>query len=161
MIDVVAAIIRDNENRVLIAQRNLKKEHGGFWEFPGGKVEEKETRKQAIVREIREELDIDIRADRIFCQIPFHYPDGKEINLIGIECTMLNTKMKLKEHEAIEWVKIDELHKWKLTLPDVGISAILREGLKNKDEKPSYVRFTKGDFEEVPEFLTKDEVIMY
>ena len=50
MIDVVAAVFRDDENRVLIAQRNIKKDHGGFWEFPGGKVEEKETRKQAIVR---------------------------------------------------------------------------------------------------------------
>ena len=70
MIDVVAAVFRDDENRVLIAQRNIKKDHGGFWEFPGGKVEEKETRKQAIVREIKEELDLDISADRIFCQSP-------------------------------------------------------------------------------------------
>ena len=46
MIDVVAAVFRDDENRVLIAQRNIKKDHGGFWEFPGGKVEEKETRKR-------------------------------------------------------------------------------------------------------------------
>lgn len=161
MIDVVAAVFRDGENRVLIAQRNIKKDHGGFWEFPGGKVEEKETRKQAIVREIKEELDLDISADRIFCQIPFHYPDGKEINLIGIECTILSGNLKLLEHEDAQWVKIEELNKWKLTLPDVNISVILREGLKSKDGKPEYARITKGKFEDVPSFLTMNEVIMY
>ena len=53
------------------------------------------------------------------------------------------------------------MNKWKLTLPDVNISVILREGLKSKDGKPEYVRITKGKFEDVPSFLTMNEVIMY
>ncbi len=118
MIDVVVAVFRDNEDRVLIVQRNFKKHHGGFWEFPGGKVAEKETRKQAIVRIIKDELKLDIKADRIFCQIPFFYPDEKEVNLIGIECNILDGEVKLSNYEDAQWVKIDELRKWKLILPD-------------------------------------------
>ena len=161
MIDVVVAVFRDDEDRVLIAQRNLKKHHGGFWEFPGGKVEEKETRKQAIVRIIKKELKLDIMADRIFCQIPFFYPDEKEVNLIGIECTIVDGKFKLSDYEDVQWVKIDELSKWKIILPDIGVSAMLRVGLKNEDRKPEYIRFSKGRFEDIPGFLVKNEVVMY
>ena len=60
MINVVAAVIKDENEKILITQRNLKKSQGGLWEFPGGKIEPNETRENVIVREIKEELDIDI-----------------------------------------------------------------------------------------------------
>ena len=51
IINVVAAVIRDEEGKILITQRNLKKAQGGLWEFPGGKIEPGETKEDAIVRE--------------------------------------------------------------------------------------------------------------
>lgn len=159
--DVAIAVLRDDEDRVLIVQRNLKKHHGGFWEFPGGKLQEKETRKQAIVRIVKKELNLDIKANRIFGLIPFYYPDGKGVNLIGIECTILDGEIKLSDHEDAQWVKIDELKNWKIIMPDIGISAMLRTGLENEDKKPKYIRFSKGRFEDVPSYLVKNEIIMY
>ena len=60
MINVVAAVIQNDDGKILIAQRNLKKSQGGLWEFPGGKIEPNESREEAIVREIKEELTRDI-----------------------------------------------------------------------------------------------------
>lgn len=57
MINVVAAVIKDENEKILITQRNLKKSQGDLWEFPGGKIEPNETRENAIVRKIKEELD--------------------------------------------------------------------------------------------------------
>ena len=79
MIDVVAAVIQNEEGKILIAQRNLKKSQGGLWEFPGGKIEPNETKEEAIIREIKEEMDIDIEAKKFIGQKVFNYPD-KEIN---------------------------------------------------------------------------------
>ena len=58
MINVVAAIIKNEGGKILIAKRNLKKSQGGLWEFPGGKIEKDETREEAIIREIKEEKRI-------------------------------------------------------------------------------------------------------
>ena len=60
MIEVVAGIIYNNENKFLVAQRNLKKDQGGLWEFPGGKVEKEESYQEALKREIKEEFNADI-----------------------------------------------------------------------------------------------------
>ena len=75
MIDVVAAVIQNEEGKILIAQRNLKKSQGGLWEFPGGKIEPNETKEEAIIREIKEEMDIDIEAKKFIGQKVFNYPD--------------------------------------------------------------------------------------
>ena len=66
MIDVVAAIITNSEGKILIAQRNLKKSQGGLWEFPGGKIEPNETPEEAIVREIKEKLNKEIKCNNYF-----------------------------------------------------------------------------------------------
>lgn len=108
MINVVAAIIINEEGKILITQRNLKKSQGGLWEFPGGKIESGETKEQAIVREIKEELDVNIRADQYIDEKVFNYPE-KDINLIAIKCSILNGNIVLKEHEDAKWVTSDEL----------------------------------------------------
>ena len=108
MIDVVAAVIQNEEGKILIAQRNLKKSQGGLWEFPGGKIEPNETKEEAIIREIKEEMDIDIEAKKFIGQKVFNYPD-KDINLIAMECTQICGNVKLTEHEDYKWVTSDEL----------------------------------------------------
>ena len=70
MVEVVAGIIYKND-KFLIAQRNLNKAQGGLWEFPGGKVEKNETHENALIREIKEEFNADIKVDK--------FKSGKEI----------------------------------------------------------------------------------
>ena len=111
MIDVVAAVIKNNNDKILIAKRNLKKAQGGLWEFPGGKIEPNETKDEAIVREIKEEMNIDIEAKDFIGQKTFKYPE-KMINLIAIECKQLNGTINLNEHEDAKWVSKDELKEY-------------------------------------------------
>lgn len=120
MIDVVAAIIKDEEGKILIAQRNLKKSQGGLWEFPGGKIEANETREDAIIREIREELNIDVKVVCFFAEKVFNYPD-KDINLIALECSKINGVIKLLEHEDYRWVNSSELENFEFAPADMFI----------------------------------------
>jgi 8-oxo-dGTP diphosphatase len=75
MILVVAAALYDAEGRVLIAQRPAGKHLAGHWEFPGGKVSPGESEGAALVRELREELGIEVRASRPFMRLTHAYPD--------------------------------------------------------------------------------------
>ena len=117
MIDVVAAVIQNEEGKILIAQRNLKKSQGGLWEFPGGKIEPNETKEEAIIREIKEEMDIDIESKKFIAQKVFNYPD-KDINLIAIECKQIKGDIKLNEHEDIKWVNKNELRNFNFAPAD-------------------------------------------
>ncbi|HEV2229546.1 MAG TPA: 8-oxo-dGTP diphosphatase MutT [Steroidobacteraceae bacterium] len=75
MILVVAAALYDREGRVLIAQRPQGKHQGGRWEFPGGKVAAGEAESAALVRELREELGVEVTASRPFMRLRHSYPD--------------------------------------------------------------------------------------
>ena len=110
IINVVAAVIRDEEGRILITQRNLKKAQGGLWEFPGGKIESEETKEHAIVREIKEELDVDIEYKDYLAEKVFEYPE-KTINLIkNNEKDLVATELKPAN---------DEHSAWNLIFPDI------------------------------------------
>ena len=108
MINVVAAVIFNEDNKILIAQRNLKKSQGGLWEFPGGKIESGETREHAIVREIKEEMNIEIEVETYLAEKVFEYPE-KTINLIALKCKIINGKITLNEHEDAKWINKNEL----------------------------------------------------
>lgn len=120
MINVVAAIITNEKGQILIAQRNLRKSQGGLWEFPGGKIEPNEIQEQAIIREIKEELNMDIKCESYFDEQIHKYPD-KTIKLIALNCTMINNNYQLNEHEAIAWVYPYELEKYKFAPADLPI----------------------------------------
>ena len=120
MINVVAAVIKDENEKILITQRNLKKAQGGLWEFPGGKIEPNETRENAIVREIKEELDIDIEVKSYLSEKVFNYPE-KDINLIALECKKINGEIRLLEHEDYKWVSKNELDNFEFAPADLFI----------------------------------------
>lgn len=126
MINVVAAVIKDETGKILIAQRNFRKAQGGLWEFPGGKIEANETREKAIVREIKEELDIDIQVERYISEKVFNYPE-KEINLIVLECKKINGDIKLLEHEDYKWVTISDLAYFEISPADIFIIEELKQ----------------------------------
>lgn len=118
MIDVVAAIIKNKEGKILIAQRNLKKSQGGLWEFHGGKIESGETKEEAIVREIKEELDMDIKVDSSFDEKIYEYPD-KTIRLIALNCSMISDSYEVLEHEDIKWISADEFNYYEFAPADI------------------------------------------
>ena len=120
MINVVAAIIINEEGKILITQRNLKKSQGGLWEFHGGKIEPDETKEDAIIREIKEELTIDIKVDEYFDENVFNYPE-KDINLIALKCSKINGNIELVEHEDYKWVASSELENFEFAPADMFI----------------------------------------
>lgn len=128
MINVVAGIIRNKDNKILIAQRNMKKSQGGLWEFPGGKIENDETMEEAIVREIKEELDMDIVFESYFDEKKYIYPE-KVITLIALNCRIVGDKYKVLEHEKVEWITVEEFDNFEFAPADV----YFVNKLKNKE----------------------------
>jgi len=110
-VEVVAAIIRKGD-RFFATQRGYG-EWKDWWELPGGKIEEGETPEEALVREIREELDADIRIDKFLCTVEWDYP---KFHLI-MHCYMaslLSQALHLNEHEAARWLGKEDINsvKW-------------------------------------------------
>ncbi|MBA1276037.1 Nudix family hydrolase [Stutzerimonas azotifigens] len=107
-VHVAAAVIRGAEGRVLIAKRPEAVHQGGLWEFPGGKVEFGETVRDALVRELREELAIEVSAARRLIQIRHDYPD-KHVLLDVWEVTRFEGEPQGAEGQPLAWVAPDEL----------------------------------------------------
>jgi 8-oxo-dGTP diphosphatase len=101
-ISVVCAII-ENDGKILAAKRSDLRPHGGFWEFPGGKIEEGEDAEKAIVREIREELGTEISVRRRLPSSTFEYPD-KTVILTPFICAIVSGTPAPLEHAEIRWV---------------------------------------------------------
>ena len=122
MIEVVAGIIYKDlsEGRFLIAQRNLKKSQGGLWEFPGGKVEDGETRQEALKREIKEEFNADIRVGEYVGEIVHHYPE-KDVQLVFYKAYLEGKNFELLEHEDYRWIHKGEKDSYVFAGADVGI----------------------------------------
>ena len=108
IVDVVGAIIKDGD-RYLVGQRAANKAQGGLWEFMGGKIEQGETPEQALARECREELNLEIEDERIIDSVVHEYPE-KTIRLTLIECTPKSGSVpKALEHQQIRWVTVLEM----------------------------------------------------
>ena len=106
-IRVVAAIIVEN-GRVFATQRG----YGDFkdgWEFPGGKIEARESPEQALVREIREELDTEIRVERLLRTVEWDYPTF-HLSMDCFICKIESGDLHLREHEAARWLDLEHLN---------------------------------------------------
>ena len=110
-IDVVGAIIVRG-GAVLATQRGYG-EWEGWWEFPGGKIEEGETAEQALVREIAEELNASVSVGGYLCTAEYDYP-AFHLSMKCYLCTLADESFELREHHAARWLTsadIDEV-KW-------------------------------------------------
>ena len=105
-IEVVAAIIRKGDY-VFATQRGYG-EWKDWWEFPGGKMEAGETPKEALIREIKEELDADISIGRLLDTIEWDYPTF-HLTMHCYMCSLLNDALHLNEHEAARWLRTNDL----------------------------------------------------
>jgi len=107
MINVVCALIIKN-NKFLITRRRSDKSLSGYWEFPGGKTESGETDIEALKREIREELGIEIYNLSYFAENTHEY-DKFKIRLIAYKCQTDSEPNKLVDHDAFEWSRLSDI----------------------------------------------------
>lgn len=124
MIEVVAGIIYNNEGKFLIAQRNLKKAQGGYWEFPGGKLEQGETYQEALRREIKEEFNADIEVTDYVGENVHHYPE-KDIRLTFYKAKLISDNIELLEHEDYRWIEKNEKDNFEFAGADKNVFELL------------------------------------
>ncbi len=122
--EVVAALIWD-EGRFLICQRPAHKTRGLLWEFVGGKVERGESAEEALIRECREELAIEVKPCDVFMEVLHEYPD------ITVHLTLFNTlivsgSVRLLEHNDSRWITRDEIDDYAFCPADTEILAAIK-----------------------------------
>ncbi|MCW2245881.1 8-oxo-dGTP diphosphatase [Azospirillum fermentarium] len=125
---VVAVALVDVDGRVLLAQRPPGKELAGLWEFPGGKVDEGETPEAALVRELKEELDIDTAAS---CLAPFtfasHSYETFHLFMPLYVCRVWNGEIRPLEGQTLAWVTPNRMGDYPMPPADVPLVAMLRD----------------------------------
>ena len=127
---VSACALTDVEGRVLLAQRPEGKSMAGLWEFPGGKVEAGETPEDTLIRELKEELGIDVTAS---CLAPFtfasHTYDDFHLMMPLYVCRKWEGIPQPLEGQALKWVRPQDLRSYPMPAADLPLIPILRDWL--------------------------------
>jgi 8-oxo-dGTP diphosphatase len=124
---VVAAVLR-RDGRILVTRRHGHAERGGQWEFPGGKVEPGEAEPDALVREIREELDCAVVVGPLLARTTHRYPD-LEVELAFYACTLVGVgEPRLVGAAAMEWAEPARLASYDFCEADLPVLPVLLGG---------------------------------
>lgn len=123
-VNVSAAVIA-KEGKILATQRGYGEFEGG-WEFPGGKIEADETAEEAIVREIKEELDADIAVEKLLYTVEYDYPTF-HLHMPCFLCTLKNDHIVLLEHHAARWLDAEHIDEVDWLPADLGIIQALKD----------------------------------
>lgn len=110
MIKVAVAIIVDSKQQVLITQRPLNTSHGGHWEFPGGKLEANELPQHALVREIREEIGLEVLQYQFLGEVIHHYPHRSVQLLVFLVTEFMGKPSCVEGQLDMKWVSLDEIN---------------------------------------------------
>ena len=128
-INVVAAII-EKDNCILATQRGYGKLKG-FWEFPGGKIEEGESPELALHREIYEELKVEININTLFDVLDYDYPDF-HLHMKCFLCTIKQGTLTLVEHDNCAWLNADNILTVNWLPADIELVQKLKSYLQSK-----------------------------
>lgn len=125
---VAAVALVDVEGRVLLAQRPAGKALAGLWEFPGGKIEAGETPEAALIRELKEELDIDTR-ESCLAPITFasHRYDDFHLFMPLFVCRVWKGFVRPREGQQVAWVFPKDFAKYPMPPADIPLIPILRD----------------------------------
>ena len=123
-IEVVAAIIL-KDGQVFATQRGYG-QWKGWWEFPGGKMEAGESPEDALVREIREELDAEISVGELLDTVEWDYPEFHLVMHCFV-CGLLSESLHLNEHESAAWLTAETLRSVRWLPADVGVLGRIEE----------------------------------
>ncbi len=122
-IKVVCGVIWKGD-RIFIARKKPEKALGGYWEFPGGKVEIGENSKDALVRELKEELGMDVIVGDLMGQ-NIHFYSEITIDLIAYKCEFITSKFQLVDHDKYEFVLPSELVEFNIAPADLFILKLI------------------------------------
>jgi len=111
LFDVVVGYIQNQQEKFIITKRPKEKMLGGLWELPGGKRESGESLKSSLMREIKEELSINIKVDKKIGIIQHSYSHMK-IKLHGYYCRVKSGKIKLNASDKLEWINFSDINKY-------------------------------------------------
>lgn len=125
-IKVVAAIIQ-KENKILATKRGYG-EFINMWEFPGGKIEPGETKEEALIREIKEELNIEINVDKFAIDIEYQYPNFY-LFMSCFMCSIKEGSIELLEHNDGKWITKEELNTLNWLPADIDAVNYLKESM--------------------------------
>lgn len=126
-IRVVAAVIR-SENKIFATARGYG-EFKGQWEFPGGKIEAGETPEEALAREIKEELETEIKVGSLIHTIEYDYPTF-HLSMDCFWCEIVNGDLVLKEAEDARWLTRDQLYDVMWLPADITLIEVIKEQMK-------------------------------
>ncbi|WP_168190193.1 8-oxo-dGTP diphosphatase MutT [Luteithermobacter gelatinilyticus] len=130
LVTVAAVILVDVDGRILLAQRPEGKSMAGLWEFPGGKVEDGETPERALIRELREELNIDT-TEACFAPFVFASHSYEDFHLLMpcFLCRRWDGIVQPREGQILKWVRIKELQNYPMPPADEPLIAMIRDFL--------------------------------
>ncbi|WP_298892874.1 (deoxy)nucleoside triphosphate pyrophosphohydrolase [uncultured Psychroserpens sp.] len=119
MIKVACGIIY-RDDKLFLCRRNPNKHLGGYWEFPGGKLEFNEFPEDALKRELEEELSMSVEIKNHFTTV-IHKYENFVIELIAYECKFIKADYLLNAHDKYEWLELNEIKNIKLSPADIPI----------------------------------------
>ena len=122
----VTAAILEKDGKILIGKRKPEDElFGGLWEFPGGKIEESETPKECMARELKEELGIEVEVRELITSNKHKYPHGI-FELLAYRVGYVSGDFVLNNHDEIKWVTVDEMSNFEFPPADAPIIKYLK-----------------------------------
>lgn len=127
-------------NEILLCQRGPGGSCEFLWEFPGGKIEPGESPEECLIRECREEIEIDIKIDDLFAETTCSYPE-REIEFLFFRASMSNGVPTASVHKSIKWISPDRLKNFQFCPADISVVEKLS---KDKEHQPCDLQYSKS-----------------